>query len=40
MLTLERGVQQEAKVWGGAAENRWNPRQLVPCFPALLQYRL
>lgn len=40
MLALERGVQQEAKVWGGAAENRRNSRQLIPGFPALLQYRL
>lgn len=40
MLVLERGLQQEAQVWGGAAETRWDPRQLVSCFPALLQCRL
>lgn len=36
MLALERGAQQEAEVWGRAAENR----RLVPRFPALLQYGL
>lgn len=41
MLALESGAQQEAKIWGGAAENRrWNPRQLLSRFPALLQHGL
>ena len=41
MLALESGAQQEAKIWGGAAENRWqHPGRLFLCFPALLQYGL
>lgn len=39
VLVLERGSQQEAKIWGGVTENRRYSRKIIPHFSALLQHR-